>query len=111
MIAGELDKSSSLRRYFDGWGNRAYLWVSAIGRPFDVRFSRAPPESISPDFDIGALAAMCATHIYSAIPLSNWRDLELQPMGKARAQAPGELDLWVYGVPKLLAVARQDRSS
>ena len=36
IIAGELAKSSELRRYFDAWGNRCYLFSSELGKDFRV---------------------------------------------------------------------------
>ena len=34
IIAGELDKSADLSRYFDDWGHRAYIYVEQLGRNF-----------------------------------------------------------------------------
>ena len=37
IIAAELDKKRTLRRYFDEWGGRCYIFVDELGKKYDYR--------------------------------------------------------------------------
>ncbi|UYZ60438.1 DUF6044 family protein [Hymenobacter latericus] len=70
IIAPELAKSPELRRYFDDWGNRCYLFAAGLGRNF--RVGRTDGVVVQ-DFrlDTAAFRAMGGRYVLSAVRLAH----------------------------------------
>lgn len=67
VIAKELEKKASLKRYFDDWGNRLYLFSADLGRDFLGRHgSDAIP---MPEYDLDQLRALGVEFIFSRVEL------------------------------------------
>lgn len=82
VIAQELDKDERTRLYFDGWGNRCYMFASEL-RNMNDRFliGKQNNIAISPDYDINGLRNLGCNYIFSAVKLNNYKELELEDCG------------------------------
>ena len=108
VIAGELEKDPEIRRYFDEWGNRCYVWVAGL-RPFDVREHDPPPPRLQDlALDMPALAEMGASHLFAAVPIDRPEHLGLRLIGHVPVDAHpnATLSLWVYELPRPAQPAR-----
>lgn len=76
IIKGELEKSEALRKYFDEWGSRCYMFSSELG--FNYLVNRNDNVCLS-DFDIDTslLKDLGCEYIFSAVDIMNFRDLNL----------------------------------
>lgn len=79
IIAKELDKSPELKTYFDQWGSRCYLFVSQLGKNF--AFKKDSTVQISHlQLDMAAFKALGGSYIFSAVPILNAEEDDLQLM-------------------------------
>lgn len=70
VVAGELACDEGLARYFDGWGNRCYLFQHEVGRNFMAgKDSGAEIRDLRLDLD--AFASMEGGYIFSAVPIDD----------------------------------------
>lgn len=76
VIAGELDKSDPLQRYFDKWGNRVYLFSSELGKHYDFTKDRQVPIRHLA-IDVAQLKRIGASYVLSAVPIRNAADIGL----------------------------------
>nr|WP_290438862.1 DUF6044 family protein [Roseobacter denitrificans] len=67
VIAKELEKSAGLKRYFDDWGNRLYLFSAELDRDFLAR--RRTDAIQMPEYDLDRLRALGVTYIFSRVEL------------------------------------------
>ena len=76
VIKGELEKSETLRRYFDEWGSRCYIFSSDLGLKF--LFSKTDNVSLSNlELNISELRNLGCDYIFSAVEIKNYKDLKL----------------------------------
>ncbi|GAA4006621.1 DUF6044 family protein [Hymenobacter fastidiosus] len=69
IIAGELAKSPELRRYFDAWGNRCYLFSAELGKDFRVAgFQHRVVQDFA--FDAAAFRQLGGRYVLSAARLA-----------------------------------------
>ncbi|MCC7302116.1 MAG: hypothetical protein IT233_05695 [Bacteroidia bacterium] len=68
IIAAELEKDATIKKYFDHWGSRCYLFNHASRRTMYVRET---DRNIWPllDLNVSAMKALGATHLLSYVPL------------------------------------------
>ncbi|AYA36557.1 hypothetical protein D3Y59_05485 [Hymenobacter oligotrophus] len=70
IVAPELAKSPELRRYFDAWGNRCYLFSAELGRNFRVgRTDGVVVQDFR--FDAAAFRQMGGRYVLSAVQLAH----------------------------------------
>ncbi|GGH75471.1 hypothetical protein JOD43_000517 [Pullulanibacillus pueri] len=70
IIAPELEKSGSLRRYYDNWGSRCYLFVSELGKHY--LYTKDHHKVIHHlDINAQALKALGGDYILSAVKIEN----------------------------------------
>ncbi len=70
VIAGELDKSKLLQRYFDTWGNRVYVFSSELGKEYEyTKEHQVPVRHLS--INTAQLKQIGATYLLSAVPIKN----------------------------------------
>lgn len=75
IIKSELDKNESIRRYFDLWGSRCYLYSAEEQGEF--LHNKNDGFAIADlDFDISALSNIGCEYIYSAVPLPSLPNVE-----------------------------------
>lgn len=101
IIAKELDKDKTLARYFDEWGNRAYLFAADLEKCRAACYSRVAPKQIQLDFDIDAFKDFGGTHIVSASKIMNASSLGLTEIAHLQNDpqfARMRLNAYVYAV-------------
>ncbi|WML43466.1 DUF6044 family protein [Neobacillus sp. PS3-40] len=70
IIAHELDKNNSIKKYFDTWGGRCYLFVAELGKNYD--FKKDSTMKIHHlDLNMNAFKNMGGQYIFSAVPILN----------------------------------------
>jgi hypothetical protein len=70
IIAPELDKSKTLRTYFDDWGGRCYIFVSELGKHY--LFSKNSKKVIHHlALNTNLLKKMGGDYVLSAVPIEN----------------------------------------
>lgn len=76
VIAGELEKSEDLKKYFDTWGSRCYVFSSELGRNFlcskmdDIHVNQL-------DINVDELKYLGCNYIFSAVTIDNYESLGL----------------------------------
>ena len=76
VIANELEKNSNLKKYFDDWGNRCYLFSSEINGNCD--YSKFDNIKISQlDIDTNELKLMGCEYIFATTEILNYREIKL----------------------------------
>jgi len=109
VIARELDKDPKLEKYFDGWGNRCYLFAHDLTRNRRQNGgSKAQPDLTMVltkdhpirtvedlDFDFAALKQLGCDYLLSAVEIKDYRQLNLQPVGKfERSDSPWQISVY-----------------
>lgn len=85
IIAPELNKSKSLKSYFDEWGGRCYLFVSELGEHY--LFSKNSHKVIQHlDINADALKQLGGNYILSAVPIKNAKENHLAFLKKFEAK-------------------------
>ncbi|EUJ43387.1 DUF6044 family protein [Listeria riparia] len=70
IIAPELAKSPTLREYYDGWGNRVYIFVAELGKNY--LFDKHSTKHIKNlELNTQAFKDMGGEYIFSALPIDN----------------------------------------
>lgn len=77
IIAGELDKSPTLKDYFDHWGNRVYLFSAELGKNYDFR-SDSNKKIHHLDLNTTLFWQMGGRYIFSAVPILNAEENHLK---------------------------------
>jgi hypothetical protein len=97
VIAGELEKSETLRAYFDEWGNRCYLFSAELGRDLYVTKQEGPKRIRRLDIDTRALADLGTCCVLSAVTIDNAAEIGLRYLGNATDDRAAT-DLHVYEI-------------
>ncbi|MBC6296347.1 hypothetical protein HCJ45_04340 [Listeria sp. FSL L7-1517] len=70
IIAGELDKSLTLKDYYDNWGNRCYLFSAELGKNYDYgKHTKKHIKNLT--FNASAFKAVGGEYVLSAVPIDN----------------------------------------
>lgn len=70
IIAKELDKNPALKRYFDEWGSRCYLFVDELGKHY--AFKKSTKKKITNlELNTEAFKKMGGQYIFSSVPIMN----------------------------------------
>lgn len=70
IIAPELEKNSQLRKYFDTWGGRCYLFVDELGKKYD--YEKDSDKVIrNLQLNTKAFKKLGGQYIFSAVPIIN----------------------------------------
>lgn len=101
IIAGEIDKSPDLHQYFDGWGNRCYVFSSELGiKHRDINCSKYDHRSIEHfTFDTGAFKDMGGKYILSGVEIKNAEAIGLH-LEKLFVDKESWWDIYLYSVKK-----------
>lgn len=74
IICKELDKDSDLKRYFDNWGSRCYMYSSELGRNWMI--SKYDTLSVKYlDVNVAILKEMGAEYLFSTVKIENAEQL------------------------------------
>ncbi len=71
VFRAELDASNKLKRYFDGWGNRAYVFNADLEKCVGNCFADRAPDQIRIRIDVKSLRAEGVTHVLSVSEIAN----------------------------------------
>lgn len=70
IIAAELDKNADLRKYFDYWGGRCYIFVDELGKKYDYR-KNSKKQIRALQLDTKAFKDMGGRYFFSSVPIAN----------------------------------------
>lgn len=96
-IARELDKSKSLREYFDHWGNRVYLFSAELGMNFYITKNEGITAVSNLEIDANELRAIGAEYVFSSVSVENAKFLGWSLLDHFH-DASAAIDLYVYSV-------------
>lgn len=73
IFAGEIDKSKEIEAYFDGWGNRCYIFSSELGVEYPAYYiSNNSPQTVQNlDFNAAAFSELGGKYLISAVEIKN----------------------------------------
>lgn len=90
LIAGELDKNTEIRNYFDFWGSRCYVFTSDFGLNYVIFKGNSRPIDI--DFNTTQFKKMGGKYVFSACKIKNSDKLGLELMRVfQRADSPWKI--------------------
>ncbi|MRH42130.1 hypothetical protein GH741_05500 [Aquibacillus halophilus] len=70
IISEELDKNKTLKRYYDEWGSRCYIFVDELGKNYDFRKnSNKQIENLNLNTEV--FKEMGGRYFISAVPINN----------------------------------------
>lgn len=70
IISKELEKNSSLRSYFDDWGNRCYLFAAEI--PYEYQITKNDDRTLKGiELNVEQLKKMGCEYLFSALPIES----------------------------------------
>lgn len=76
VIAKELSKDDNLKRYYDNWGNRCYVFSSEIGKHYYIpKTAKMSIKNLEVDFK--SLREMKCEYLFSSVPVYNCNDIKL----------------------------------
>jgi hypothetical protein len=78
VIAGELAKNEAIRKYFDDWGGRCYLYSAELGKRFVLTKDHPLRKVRSLEIDTAALFDLDVRYILSAVEIGNAPSLGLE---------------------------------
>lgn len=94
VIHAELEKKAELRKYFDEWGSRCYLFSAELGlRPPVTKTERLALQHL--EVDTAALKELGARYVLSALPILNAKAIGLRERGVARTE-DAAIEVYVY---------------
>ncbi|MCM1216972.1 MAG: DUF6044 family protein [Lachnospiraceae bacterium] len=100
IIAGELEKSDSLRKYYDEWGCRCYVLSAELGIDRYMLSKNGSPLSGGLSLDTGAAARLGAEYLFSAIEIPNAEELGLTLLREEPFGTPDSFyEIYLYGLP------------
>ncbi|WP_407926441.1 DUF6044 family protein [Aquibacillus kalidii] len=70
IIAPELEKNSSLKRYYDEWGSRCYIFVDELGKHYTFR-KDSKKQINNLELNTQAFSDMGGEYILSSVPILN----------------------------------------
>lgn len=77
IIKREIEKNEDIKKVFDNWGTRCYVFVSEIGNNYDIR----KDEDIkikNMELDYQQIASMGGRYILSSVEILNYKDNKLK---------------------------------
>jgi len=77
VIWKELEKSEEIRRYFDEWGNRCYLFTSELGKSY-LNDKDCGKTIKNLEIDTAALKNIGCQYVFSAVRIENYASLLLE---------------------------------
>ena len=77
IIEKELDKNPTLKSYFDGWGNRCYIFVNGLDKS-KLYGKRDNVELNNLELNTGALKEMGGAYVLSSVKIDNYEQNNLK---------------------------------
>jgi len=111
IIEGELAKSEKWRKYFDKWGNRAYVFVNELedsDRPFMQRKDdNVTVENLS--LNPEALRDLKCAYVFSAVRIKNVADNDLQ-LEQVFEEPDSFWRVYLYGLTSSANIGSENRN-
>jgi hypothetical protein len=96
VIAGELEKNPFIKRYYDDWGDKCYLFISEIDEKERFYITKERDLKIyKADIDVSALKELRCDFIFSAVEIMNSDKLKLVLLKKFDDPASA-WDVYIY---------------
>ena len=96
IIEGELDKSPILKKYFDQWGGRCYLFVAELGKHYEFKKdSKVKIHHLQ--LNTNVFKQMGGRYIFSAVPILNAKENHLE-LKKTFNQKDSAWKIYLYQV-------------
>jgi len=101
IFAGEIARSRDIQQYYDGWGNRCYIFSSELGmRNGAYNSNKFDHKSISHfDFNKDAFTEMGGKYLISGVEIKNAEDVGLH-LEKEFTDKVSWWDIYLYSVKK-----------
>jgi hypothetical protein len=101
IFAGEIAKSKDIQQYYDGWGNRCYVFSAELGtKNQSYNCSKFDHRSISHfDFDSRAFADMGGSYLISGVEIKNAEETGLH-LEKVFTDPTSWWDIYLYSLKK-----------
>lgn len=96
IIATELMKNMELKDYFDGWGNRCYIFVDELGKK-TIYGKTAHRHIHRLELNTQALKDMGGKYIFSSVPIENYQENHLE-FEKRFTNKDSFWDIYLYRV-------------
>ena len=97
IMAGELAKSEYYTDYFDNWGNRCYIYMSAYKTGINASFYNISFEDLNLDFE--KAKEMGAAYVISASPIVDFDSYNLRLLNETPVSSEGcWYELYVYEI-------------
>jgi hypothetical protein len=101
----ELEKSETIKSYFDNWGSRCYLFSTEIGN--SLLQTKKSAKSISNlDLDLDAFAQLGGEYIFSAVQIINPEQSGLKLL-KVFEHPQSAWKIWLYSPLNVIGVKEQ----
>lgn len=95
IIEKELEKSNKLKKSFDNWGNRCYLFVNEVGYNFTRIKDMTKPINI--DIDTDGLKDLSVEYIFSSYKIKNFEENNLELL-KLFQDQDSAWDIYLYKI-------------
>lgn len=100
IIAPELNKNDKLKKYFDDWGNRCYIFVDELGK--DYMYTKDRDKKIKNlDINTKKMADMGAEYILSSVEIKNYKENSLKFLHKF-TDVESVWDIYLYKIVSYL---------
>lgn len=96
IIAKELDKSPTLKQYFDQWGGRCYIFVAELGKNYEIK-KTSKKKIRHLQLNTKVFKSMGGQYIFSSVPIMNAEENGLQ-FKKAFDQKDSAWRVYLYQV-------------
>lgn len=96
VIAGELEKDAEIKRYFDEWGNRCYLFTAQLGQNY--YYEKDTQVTLSGlDWNMEALRALGCEYLFSGVEITDANRMGMRLLDSFEAkESDCRYRIWVY---------------
>ncbi len=70
IIAKELDKNKTIKKYFDQWGGRCYIFTAELGKNYEIK-KNSKKKLHHLELNTNVLKKMGGEYVFSAVPILN----------------------------------------
>lgn len=100
IIAAELEKTPAAKRYFDGWGSRAYAFVAELEPDRSHTAHRQPPVIKAPQLDMNAFYELGGRYVFSSVYIEDAETIGLRLL-KSYSSPESPYRIRVYEVSRV----------
>jgi hypothetical protein len=97
IISRELSKNQKLKKNFDNWGSRCYLYINEVGYNFIRKKDEVYP--INVDLNVSAIHSLSGKYIFSSYPIVNYEENGLSFLQKFHDK-DSAWDIYLYKIKR-----------